>query len=155
MGLKLRPFNEKKQALVRFGSGRLGVKIRRTHHLFLCLWPVAATGLTMAFHAMLLVDRLIRRDVSCRILRMDGLVKRKEKTYENGRQGQHGDYSSSPDAYRSVSNPDQLFLVVRAMKLVISCSNFLLPHAGQVAWPLSCSFSVIAMRDSFPHARHL
>jgi hypothetical protein len=65
------------------------------------------------------------------------------------RQGQQA------DAYRSVSNPDQLFLVVRAMKLVISCSNFLLPHAGQVAWPLSCSFSVIAMRDSFPHARHL
>jgi hypothetical protein len=102
---------------------------------------------------MLLINRLARRDVGRKILGMAGLVEFKE-TEEDGRDGQEAECYSA-DAHLWVSNPDQLFLVVRAMKLVISCSNFLLLHAGQVAWPLSCSFSVIATRDSFPHARHL
>lgn len=108
----------------------------------------------MAFQAMLLIDYLARRDVGRRIFSMAGLVET-EETKEDDRDDPDAGCRYAADAHRSVSTPDQLFLVVRAMKLVISCSNFLLPHAGQVAWPLSCSFRVMAMRDSFPHSRHL
>ena len=107
----------------------------------------------MAFQAMLLIDRLARRDGGW-ILSMAGFVE-SEETEEDGRYEPEAGSRYYADWHLSVSNPDQLFLVVLAMKLVISCSNRLLPHAGQVAWPLSCSFSVMAMRDSFPHSRHL
>ncbi len=63
---------------------------------------------------------------------------------------QHFEYWVAP-----VSAMPQLFELVLAMKLVINCSNSLLPQDGQVAMLLSCSFNVKANKHSFPHFRHL